>query len=146
MLYRVQRSVEGVTLTRLDEYNYLVERSRRFLVTAETQIERGFYDLAVYSLEQALQLYLKACLLKLGVDYPRTHSIRRLLELIYRLSGSEDIKRVLAEYVIELGVLEDAYITSRYIAREYSSEEARRLYQVVREVIRIVGGATSRGG
>ena len=133
-------------MTRLNEYNYLVERSRRFLLTAEIQIERGFYDLAVFSLEQALQLYLKACLLKLGVDYPRTHSARKILEIIYRLTGSEDIKRLLVEYAIELGVLEDAYITSRYIAREYSEEEAKRLYQVVREVMSIVGGATGRGG
>jgi len=133
-------------VARIEEYNYLLERSRRFLITAEMQIERGFYDLAIYSLEQALQLYLKACLLKLGVDYPRTHSVRRLLELIYRLTGSEGIKRVLVDYAIELGVLEDAYITSRYIAREYSEGEARRVYQVVGEVMRVVGGVTGRGG
>jgi len=133
-------------VARIEEYNYLLERSRRFLITAEMQIERGFYDLAIYSLEQALQLYLRACLLKLGVDYPRTHSVRRLLELIYRLTGSEGIKRVLVDYAIELGVLEDAYITSRYIAREYSEEEARRVYHVVGEVMRVVGGVTGRGG
>jgi len=133
-------------VARIEEYNYLLERSRRFLITAEMQIERGFYDLAIYSLEQALQLYLEACLLKLGVDYPRTHSVRRLLELIYRLTGSEGIKGVLVDYAIELGVLEDAYITSRYIAREYSEEEARRVYQVVGEVMRVVGGVTGRGG
>ena len=133
-------------MARIEEYNYLLERSRRFLITAEMQIERGFYDLAIYSLEQALQLYLKACLLKLGVDYPRTHSVRRLLELIYRLTGSEGIKRVLVDYAIELGVLEDAYITSRYIAREYSEGEARRVYQVVGEVMKIVRGVTGRGG
>ena len=123
-----------------------MERSRRFLLTAEMQIERGFYDLAVFSLEQALQLYLKACLLKLGVDYPRTHSVRKILEVIYKLTGSENIRRLLVEYAIELGVLEDAYITSRYIARDYSEEEARRLYGVVKEVMRVVGGVTSRGG
>ena len=133
-------------MARIEEYNYLLERSRRFLITAEMQIERGFYDLAIYSLEQALQLYLRACLLKLGVDYPRTHSVRRLLELIYRLTGSEGIKGVLVDYAIELGVLEDAYITSRYIAREYSEGEARRVYQVVGEVMRVVGGVTGRGG
>jgi Uncharacterized conserved protein related to C-terminal domain of eukaryotic chaperone, SACSIN len=139
-------ALEVSAVARIEEYNYLLERSRRFLITAEMQIERGFYDLAIYSLEQALQLYLKACLLKLGVDYPRTHSVRRLLELIYRLTGSEGIKRVLVDYAIELGVLEDAYITSRYIAREYSEEEARRVYHVVGEVMRVVGGVTGRGG
>ena len=36
-------------MTRLDEYNYLVERSRRFILTAEMQIEKGLYDLAAVS-------------------------------------------------------------------------------------------------
>jgi len=54
-------------MTWFDEYNYLMERCRRFLATAEIQMERGFYDLSVSSLEQALQLYLKAALLKLGL-------------------------------------------------------------------------------
>jgi HEPN domain-containing protein len=42
----------------------LLRRSRDFLETAEYQISRGFYDLAVFSLEQALQLFLKAKLLE----------------------------------------------------------------------------------
>jgi len=84
--------------------------------------------------------------LKHGVDYLRTHSASKIVEIIYRLTGSEYIKRLLVEYAIQLVVLEDAYITSRYIAREYSEEEAKRLYQVVREVMSIVGGATGRGG
>ncbi|MEL9941118.1 MAG: HEPN domain-containing protein [Ignisphaera sp.] len=50
--------------TRYDEYRYLLERSRRFYETAVMQIDRGFYDLAVFSFEQFLQLFLKACLLK----------------------------------------------------------------------------------
>ncbi|MEM1611060.1 MAG: HEPN domain-containing protein [Sulfolobales archaeon] len=60
----------------LEEYRYLMERSRRFYETAIMQIDRGFYDLAVFSFEQSLQIFLKACLLKLGVDYLRTHSVR----------------------------------------------------------------------
>ncbi len=133
-------------MTRFEEYNYLLERSRKFLETAEMQFERGFHDLAVFSLEQALQLYLKACLLKLGVDYPRTHSVRKLLELAYKLTSAEEIKRILVDYAVELGSLEDAYITSRYVAREYSEEEARRLHQVVTRLMDIVGGVVNRGG
>jgi HEPN domain-containing protein len=133
-------------LTRFEEYNYLLERSRRFLETAEMQFERGFHDLAVFSLEQALQLYLKACLLKLGVDYPRTHSVRKLLELTYKLTGAEEIKRILTDYAVELGSLEDAYIMSRYVAREYSVEEAGRLRQVVTRLMEVVGGVVNRGG
>ena len=126
----------------MEEYEYLLERSRRFMETARIQIERGFYDLAAFSLEQSLQLFLKAELLKLGADYPRTHSARKLLEFLHRLTGSEEIRRALTEYAVELGSLEDAYITSRYVAREYSEEEVRRLQRVVERLMDIVRGAT----
>ena len=128
-------------MTRLEEYRFLVERSRRFMESASIQIDRGFYDLAAFSLEQSLQLYLKACLLKLGADYPRTHSVRKLLELIAEISGREEVRELLNKYSVELGSLEDAYISSRYVAREYTREEVERLKRVVEEVERVVGGS-----
>jgi len=36
---------------------------------------------------------------------------------------------------MDLGVLEDAYITSRYVMREFKREEVERLAKVVREVL-----------
>lgn len=128
-------------MTRLEEYRFLVERSRRFMESASIQIDRGFYDLAAFSLEQSLQLYLKACLLKLGADYPRTHSVRKLLKLIAEISGREEVRELLNKYSVELGSLEDAYISSRYVAREYTREEVERLKRVVEEVERVVGGS-----
>ncbi len=126
-------------MTRFEEYRYLVERSRRFFETALMQIDRGFYDLAAFSLEQSLQLFLKACLLKLGVDYPRTHSVRRLLEIVAEVSGASEVKELLRRFAVELGALEDAYISSRYVAREYTKEEVEKLLRVVEEVKRVVG-------
>jgi len=128
-------------VTRREGVEHLIERSRRFLETAEYQIDRGFYDLAAFSLEQALQPFLKSRLLENGVDYLRTHSVRTLLEILQRVV-SEDKKEVvrdaLSEYLLELGILEDAYITSRYVMREFREEEVRRLLQVVKEVMRAV--------
>ena len=124
---------------RIDEIQQLIRRSRMFLETARFQIDRGFYDLAAFSLEQALQLFLKAKLLKMGVDYPRTHSVRRLLEMLSGILSGEARERVeslLRNYLMELGVLEDAYITSRYVVREYTRDEVERLAKVVEEVIR----------
>jgi len=133
-------------MSKLDEYRLLIERSRRFLETARMQMDKGFYDLAVFSLEQSLQLYLKASLLKLGVDYPRTHSVRKLLELLGELAESEEVRELLSEYAVELGALEDAYITSRYIPREYTLEEASRLFQAVVRMMEVVERAPGKGG
>ena len=126
-------------MTRREEYEVLVDRSRRFYETALMQIERGFYDLAAFSLEQSLQLYLMACLLRLGFDYPRMHSIRRLLELVQGVVGRGEIGELLSRFSVELGVLEDAYIASRYVVRGYSAGEVEGLRRVVEEVVRVVG-------
>jgi len=133
-------------MSKLDEYKPLIERSRRFLETARIQMDKGFYDLTVLSLEQSLQLYLKASLLKLGVDYPRTRSVRKLLELLGELAEAEEVRELLSKYAVELGALEDAYITSRYIPREYALEEASRLFQVVVRMMEVVERAVGKGG
>ena len=131
-------------MTRREEYEYLLERYRRFYETALMQIDREFYDLAAFSLEQALQLFLKASLLKLGVDYLKTHSVRKLLELIYKITEDKEILNILTKFSVELGSLEDAYITARYIARSYSLEEINRLKKTVEEVIKIVRRITNQ--
>jgi len=126
-------------LSHFEEYEYLIKRSRRFYETALIQIDKGFYDLAAFSLEQSLQLFLKAVLLKMGLEYPRTHSVRRLLELVYEISKEKEVEKLIRDLVLELALLEDAYITSRYIPREYGREEVLRLKKAVDEVMEVVG-------
>jgi HEPN domain-containing protein len=125
-------------MSRLEEYRYLLERSKRFYETAVMQIDKGFYDLAAFSLEQSLQLFLEACLLKLGIDYPRTHSVRKLLDIMLKVTGKKEVEDILNRFSLELGALEDAYITSRYVAREDTLEEVKRLRKAVDEVIELV--------
>jgi HEPN domain-containing protein len=125
-------------VTRKEEGKRLFKRSRDFLETAEYQTSRGFYDLAVFSLEQALQLFLKARVLAEGVDYPRTHSVRTLLEILSELVPEDKkstIKSVLENYLLELGMLEDAYITSRYVMREFTKQEVGKLTRAVKEMM-----------
>ncbi len=102
-----------------DEAQHLAKRSSEFMMTAKMQFEQGLYGLAAFSLEQALQLYLKHKLLLLGVKFPWTHSVRRLLELLTEAANERcraTVSYVMERYLMELSVLEDAYITSRYVA------------------------------
>jgi HEPN domain-containing protein len=128
-------------VSRRDESEHLLKRSMEFLETAEYQISKGLYGIAVFSLEQALQLFLKSKMLVAGADYPRTQGIRTLLEILSELESNEkktSTKQVLNNYLFELGMLEDAYITSRYVMREFSREEAQRLARTVKEVMKNV--------
>jgi len=129
-------------MVKREEYEYLLRRSRQFFETAEIQLEKGFYDLAAFSLEQSLQLFLKAALLKLGLEYPRTHSVRRLLELLHEVTGRDEIRDVIQEYILELGLLEDAYIASRYVIRDYGCDEVLKLKKAVEEVMNAVRRVT----
>jgi len=132
-------------LTKREEYEHLLRRSREFYETAIFQIERGFYGLAAFSLEQSLQLFLKAKMLERGVDYPRTHNIRRLLEILSEIVEgrfSRILKEFVERYSLELASIEDAYITSRYIPREFRKEEVLRLKKIVDEVVKVVSQVT----
>ncbi|MCD6348363.1 MAG: HEPN domain-containing protein [Candidatus Korarchaeota archaeon] len=126
---------------RKEEYQYLLRRSKEFYETALMQTERGFLGLAVLSLEQSLQLFLKAKLLENGVDYPRTHSVRRLLELLAEVTStplSQRINQLIDKYSLELALLEDAYITSRYVPRDFREDDVLKLKKAVEEVINVV--------
>jgi HEPN domain-containing protein len=128
-------------VTREEEEKRLLKRSRGFLETADYQTSKGFYDLATFSLEQALQLFLKAKALAEGVDYPRTHSVRTLLEILSDLvpeNKKSTVKGILENYLLELGMLEDAYITSRYIMREFTRQEVEKLTKAVKEIMKNV--------
>ena len=125
-------------MTRKEEEKSLLKRSRDFLETSEYQTSKGFYDLAIFSLEQALQLFLKAKVMAQGVDYPRTHSVRALLEILLDVvpeNKKSALKVILENYLLELGILEDAYITSRYVMREFTKQEAAKLTKAVKEII-----------
>jgi HEPN domain-containing protein len=128
-------------LVKRDEVEHLEKRAREFLKTADYQAGEGMYGLAIFSLEQALQLFLKSRLLLHGVDYPRTHSLRRLLEILASVSSEDEphIRRLIREKALELSFLEDAYISSRYFLREFREEEYRRVRAVVEEVMGLLG-------
>ena len=128
-------------MTKKDEEKSLLKRSTDFLETAEYQTSRGFYNLATFSLEQTLQLFLKAKVLAAGSDYPRIHSVRNLLRLLSSLVPKDKksaIESILKNYFMELGMLEDAYVTSRYVTREFTTEEVETLTKTVREIMKNV--------
>jgi HEPN domain-containing protein len=98
--------------------------------------------LAILSLEQALQLYLKAKLLAGGIAYPRTHSVRKLLEMLAQVAPENKraaIKKIPDKYTLAIGMLENAYVASRYVVRDFTKREAEKLTAAVEEIMKNVG-------
>lgn len=97
--------------------------------------------MAAFSLGQPLQLHLKAKLLENGVDYPRRHSIRALIEILEEVADNNTkiaLTKIKEKYLLELSILEDAYISSRYLMRDYKKEEVEKLKKAVEGIIKNV--------
>ncbi len=132
-------------MSSMRDVELLRRRSAGFWSHAREALQRGEYDLACFFAEQALQLRLKALLLRMLGVLPRTHGLRELLGI---LSGAleEHGRRDLAREVSglardlrsQLRILEEAYVGSRYLAREYASEDASESVDLVGRVCRLI--------
>ncbi|MEM3133850.1 MAG: HEPN domain-containing protein [Candidatus Caldarchaeum sp.] len=111
----------------LGEVEFLKRRALAFLADAQTDYERGEYDLVLFHVEQFMQLYLKHLLYRRLGDFPRTHSP---LELFKQLSKAYDSTAVAEFYrsnMEMLVLLEESYISSRYLPRSYGRDIAERV-------------------
>lgn len=122
------------------EVKLLKKRSKIMLADSEEELSKGHHDLAAFLAEQAVQLYLKALILGATGTMPRTHTIRDLvgaLRIIYPQKTNE-IDNFVKQNRSLLIRLEDAYISSRYLFKEYGREEAEELVTFAHKVVKFV--------
>jgi len=81
--------------------------------------------------EQALQLYIKYILAKALDDYPKTHNLRMLFQALSKVDSRA--VEFYDEYSDVLDLIEESYITARYIGKEYSSKSARKAIDVLKK-------------
>jgi HEPN domain-containing protein len=115
-------------------YEEMVSRAKHFFKVSDYDVSLGRYDIALFHLEQAVQLSLKAYLLKVFGDFPRTHSIKDLIDL----SENECFKRLADELWFVVDVLEDAYIGARYLIRRYGEREYREALKFVEGIFKCI--------
>ena len=124
-----------ITLVSFEGAELIKRRAHDFLEEAEKLFADGKFDLCVFSLEQYCQLIVKYQLFRLSGSFPHTHSLKLLLSELSKYKQS--VRDLLSEkYIIYVGILEDAYIASRYLPREYTEVEAKELLKFVKEVFR----------
>jgi len=117
-----------------EEIRMYLERAEKFRRNAEFNFKNGDYDLAMFHIEQACQLMIKAKLLDLKGYFERTHSLRKLLSEI----DVEGVKEFLNKYKVVLRNLERAYITSRYYFEEFFKEEVEEAFKALEELKEIL--------
>ena len=124
---------------RKKEVERLRGRARAFLDLARVALKKGYFDLASFNGEQYLQLTLKAELLELAGDYPRTHELRRLLRLIGEGRSSGDkAEAFIKRHVDLITKVEDAYVTTRYHTRDIEKAEAEHIIKFALKVKKFV--------
>ncbi|MEM3608403.1 MAG: HEPN domain-containing protein [Candidatus Bathyarchaeia archaeon] len=134
----------GMGLGVREEVDFMRRRARGFLEAADYMLTHGLYDLAAFNSEQASQLYLKATLLELVGDYPRTHSVIALLKELRRMD--EGVEEFIAENREGLHFLEDSYLTSRYFLKVFDEEDGRYLASLASKVVELCDRVRSRRG
>lgn len=112
------------------------KRAKSFFTRALESLNSGDYDLAAFLSEQSAQLYLKSVLLEKTGDYPRVHSILTLVSILKKIPDCKDLAEFLEKKKVEIRLLEDAYMASRYLLKEYLKEEAETLVNFSKEVLK----------
>ena len=84
--------------------------------------------------EQSIQLLLKAVILELSGEFPNTHSIRKLIGLLYHITGEEKLKYDRKALIF----LETAYLNSCYLNFSYEKEDAKEALKIGKEVGQLV--------
>ncbi len=118
-----------------EDVKMYIERAEKFRRNAEFNFENGDYDIAMFHIEQSMQLLIKAKLLDLKGYFERTHNLRKLLSELRDIEGVEEF---LKNYRIVLRNLERAYITSRYYFEEFFKEEVEEAFEALENLRKIL--------
>jgi len=124
---------------RREEVEKFVEKARGFEDLATYNFKRSRYDLAIFCAEQAAQIYIKAKLLELIGEFPRTHDLIKLLEELSVVYEPEKVKKFLEDNFSVITKLIDAYITSRYYIREFYEREVEEVLNFLLQLRRLLG-------
>ncbi|MEM3826599.1 MAG: HEPN domain-containing protein [Nitrososphaeria archaeon] len=118
-------------------YELLKKRALSFLRNAKNDYEQNDYDLVLFHIEQFIQIYTKYLLYKKIGGYPKTHSIIRLLKDLAKVYESKELETFLDQNLEGLYLLEEAYVSSRYLPREYDRDIADRILKLGEKILEV---------
>ena len=123
----------------------LIRRSKSFLRSSKLRIEWGDYDLALFDVEQALQLYLKATLLELFGIKSKVHGVLERLGMLRKelsKAGFDELAISVSDLVREnraiIDMIDEAYVSSRYEVEEVEPTEALAAYDFALKVLELL--------
>lgn len=109
------------------------DKSESFRKNAENALNVGLYDVACFSAQQAVELYLKGKIVNKSGSKPYTHSLVELLRIVEKLGYT--VPETVGRCAKELG---EHYTQARYPdarVTEYTREEAERAVKCMEEML-----------
>ena len=147
-LVAISRWCEGVSGERVE---LLKDRARFFLGLARELLGRGRLDVSAFSVEQAIQLRVRASLLRFTGEIPGVHSIRELLGMLARvledLGFADEVQRVrgfVREHRDVLVDVEDAYTMARYAVFTAGVREVEEMIRVAEKLFKLLDWVEER--
>ena len=113
-----------------EEIELFLKRARNFMDGAKERFQKEDWDLTCFMAEQSVLILLKAIILEMGGEIPKTHSIRKLFGILYHLTKDEVFKYDRKALIF----LESAYLNSRYFSFVYEKEDAKEALKIAEEV------------
>jgi len=120
------------------EIEVLLKRAEGFIKDALEDVKREDYDLAMFHIEQACQLIIKAKFLELTGYFEKTHSLRQLLSSLSKIFKEREIKEFLEKNWNIFRDLEFAYISSRYLPEEFRKEDVEKALKLYENLKRLL--------
>ncbi|MCX7916509.1 MAG: HEPN domain-containing protein [bacterium] len=119
------------------EIKFLKERSIEFWEEGIRLFNEKKYNLAVFNIEQALQLWIKYLIsIKVG-DWPKTHYFSDLIESLSEVHENKELIEYYRKNEMFFNNIEDAYFTTRYLPKIFSENAAFQLIENAKEFLSI---------
>lgn len=120
------------------ETQFLKDRAREFWQRAKEDFQKERYNLSVLDVEQAVQLWVKYLIFLKAGDFPKTHYFNVLLDNLGEIYNSTAVRNFYKDNILQFKSLEDAYLTSRYLPKEFTKEEAKEFIKFATQFLNIL--------
>ncbi|MCS7151642.1 MAG: HEPN domain-containing protein [Endomicrobia bacterium] len=104
----------------MEKIDFLKQRAKEFWDEANRLFNEGKYNLAAFSLEQAVQLYIKYLIAKKVGEWPKIHYLPDLFKKLAEIEEDKEFYEFYENNEIFFDDLSDAYFTSRYLPKEFN--------------------------
>jgi len=115
---------------------FLKKRAKEFWERAKEDFAKSRFNLTALDIEQAMQLWFKYLIFLKAGDFPKTHYFDILVKELSEIYELQEILQFYQKYALQFKTLEDAYIVSRYLPREFNKDEVQKIMEFAEEVFK----------